>query len=100
MLDGHAHGPALGDVLPVWAVAPFVLMLLGIAVIPLRWGHFWERDRNKAILSLVLGLPVVAWVAAHDASIVWHTVVEYVAFIVLLASLFVISGGIVLRGDL
>src|SRR5215467_8755868 len=94
------EGPALGEVLPVWSVMPFVLLLLAIAVIPLRWGHFWQRNRNKALVSLVLGLPVAAWVAVHDPSVLLHTAVEYVGFIALLAALYIIAGGIVLRGDL
>jgi len=94
------EGPALGEVLPVWSVVPFVLLLLAIAVIPLRWGHFWQRNRNKALVSLVLGLPVAAWVAVHDPSVLLHTAVEYVGFIALLAALYIIAGGIVLRGDL
>src|SRR5262245_40425582 len=93
-------GPALGHVLSVWSVAPFVLMLLGIAVIPLWLPHAWEKHRNKALLSLVLGLPIAIYVGLHDAGVVARTALDYAAFIVLLGSLYVISGGIVLRGDL
>jgi Na+/H+ antiporter NhaD/arsenite permease-like protein len=92
--------PALGQLLPLWSVTPFVLMLLGIALIPLQWPHFWEQDRNKAILSAVLGLPVAIYVGLHDVAILSHTALEYVSFIVLLGALFIISGGVVLRGDL
>jgi Na+/H+ antiporter NhaD/arsenite permease-like protein len=90
----------LGHRLPVAAVLPFVLMLLGIAVIPLRWPHFWESHRNKGIFSAVLGLPVALWILALEPSVVGHTVLDYVSFLMLLGALFVISGGIVLRGDL
>jgi Na+/H+ antiporter NhaD/arsenite permease-like protein len=90
----------LGHLLPTASVMPFVLTLLGIAVIPLRWPHLWESNRNKALFSAVLGVPVLLYVIAFDASVVWHTALEYVSFIVLLGALFVISGGIVLRGDL
>jgi len=72
----HAQ-PALGRLLPLWSVTPFVLMLLGIALVPLQWPHFWERDRNKAILSAVLGLPVALYVGVHDATILSHTALEY-----------------------
>jgi len=93
-------GPALGHVLSVWSVMPFALMLLGIALIPLWQPHAWEKHRNKALLSLVLGLPIAVYVGIHDAGVVARTAVDYAAFIVLLGSLYVISGGIVLRGDL
>ena len=92
-----AHGGALGRDLPVWSVGPFVLMLLGIAVIPLVWPHFWERNRNKGLLSLVLGAPVVLWTAAHAPDVVAHTALEYVSFISLIGSLYVASGGILIR---
>ena len=86
--------------LPALSVLPFVATLLGIAVIPLGWPHFWESHRNKALFSAALGLPVALYVAWFDPSVVLHTALEYVSFIVLLGALFVISGGIVLRGDI
>jgi Na+/H+ antiporter NhaD/arsenite permease-like protein len=95
-----AAAAELGHLLPSASVLPFVLTLLGIAVIPLRWPHFWESNRNKGLFSILLGVPVVLYVAAFDAGVVVHTALEYVSFIVLLGALFVISGGIVLRGDL
>jgi Na+/H+ antiporter NhaD/arsenite permease-like protein len=90
----------LGKVLPVVSVLPFASTLLGIAVIPLLWPHFWESHRNKGLFSAVLGIPVVLYVAAYDGHVVAHTALEYVSFILLMGALFVISGGIVLRGDL
>lgn len=90
----------LGNSLPAWSVLPFAAMLVAIAVMPLAAPHFWEHNRNKAIFSLLLGVPVAAWMASHDASAVLHTAHEYAAFIILLGSLFVIAGGIVVRGTL
>ncbi len=95
-----ATGGRLGEALALWSVAPFALMLLGIAVLPLVAGHLWEHNRNKAILSAVLGLPVAVWMWTLDASAVGHVVHEYVAFLLLLGSLYVIAGGIVIRGTL
>lgn len=97
------HAPAavdLGHILPTSSMLPFALMLLGIAIIPLRWPHFWESNRNKGLLSAVLGIPVVIYVAAYDPHVVAHTALEYVSFLILLGALFIIAGGIVLRGDL
>ena len=91
---------ALGLQLPYWSVLPFVLMLLSIALVPLWWPHFWESNRNKGLVSAALGLPVALLVGASDPHLLVHTCREYVAFIALLGALFVISGGIVLRGDL
>jgi Na+/H+ antiporter NhaD/arsenite permease-like protein len=91
---------ALGHELPLWTMLPFVAMLLAIALVPLRWPHFWESNLNKGLVSAALGLPVALLIAWRDASLLLHTCREYVAFIALLGALFVISGGIVLRGDL
>lgn len=90
----------VGGGLPLWSVGPFTLMLLSIAVLPLVAGHMWEHNRNKAILSVVLGVPVVAAMARIDPTALAHTAHEYVAFIILLGALFVIAGGIVVRGTL
>lgn len=98
--DAAVGAKALGHRLPLWSVTPFALMLLAIAVLPLAVPHFWERNRNKALVSLVLGAPVAIWVGVLDVPALLHTTHEYTAFIILLGALFVISGGIVVRGTL
>ena len=85
---------------PFYSVAPFVAMLLAIALCPLWFPHWWESNRNKLVLTTALALPVLAaYGIRHPAALV-HTAGDYVSFIVLLSGLFVISGGIILRGDL
>jgi Na+/H+ antiporter NhaD/arsenite permease-like protein len=95
-----AHALAL----PVWTVLPFVFLLLAIAILPLLLPHFWESNRNKGLVAALLALPVAAYlVAGHGAAGV-HELIEkakeYASFIVLLASLFVVTGGIYVRGSL
>ncbi|MEB2344972.1 MAG: sodium:proton antiporter [Deltaproteobacteria bacterium] len=90
--------------LPVWTVLPFAGLLLCIAVLPLVVPHAWERNRTKGLVAALFAAPVVVYlVAAHGAAGV-HQLLEkaheYVAFIVLLGALFVVSGGIVIRGSL
>jgi Na+/H+ antiporter NhaD/arsenite permease-like protein len=85
---------------PLYSVLPFVAMLLAVAVCPLWIPHWWESNRNKLLASAVLGLPVLAFYGLRHPAALLHTGVDYVSFIVLLAGLFVISGGILLRGDL
>ena len=46
---------------PLFTVIPFLLMLFSIAVFPLRWNHFWEKNRNKLIVAVVLSLPIVIY---------------------------------------
>jgi len=75
-------------------------MLLAIAVFPLWLPHRWESNRNKLVVSALLGLPILALYAVRRPAALLSMVEEYVSFIVLLAGLFVISGGVLLRGDL
>jgi Na+/H+ antiporter NhaD/arsenite permease-like protein len=75
-------------------------MLLAIAVFPLWLPHWWESNRNKLIVSLLLGLPILALYGTRQPGVLLSMAEEYVSFILLLAGLFVISGGILLRGDL
>lgn len=84
-------------------IAPFVLMLLAIALLPLAAGLWWEHNANKVLVTLVLGLPMAGYMLLQGEAgwhSVQHTLLEYVEFIVLLGSLYTISGGIALRGDL
>src|SRR5437879_78925 len=78
-------------------------MLLAIALLPLVAMHWWEPNANKARVALTLGVPVAGYLLLQGEAgwhRVQHTLVEYVEFIVLLSSLYTISGGIALRGDL
>jgi Na+/H+ antiporter NhaD/arsenite permease-like protein len=86
--------------LPIYAVAPFVAMLLAIAVCPLWVPHWWESNRNKLALSCILGLPVVGLYAVRRPHALIETAEEYVSFVLLLTALYVIAGGIRLSGDL
>ncbi len=88
--------------IPLWAIIPFVIMLLTIAVGPLFFHHWWENNRNKLIISLVLGIPTAIWLISEQLSsaLVHQVVFDYIPFIILLGSLFVITGGIHLKGDI
>src|SRR6266478_984267 len=75
-------------------------MLLAIALLPLALPHWWEPNRNKLLLSAGLGPPVLLLYLAREPRVLAHTAGDYVSFIVLLAGLYVVAGGILLRGDL
>src|SRR5438093_3215723 len=75
-------------------------MLLAIAVLPLAVPHWWESNRNKLVVSIVLGLPVLSLYLVREPAALVHMTQEYVSFIILLAALYVISGGLLMRGDL
>lgn len=90
----------LGRTAPTYAVLPFALLLLAIAVLPLAAAHWWERNRNKALVGGLLSLPVVVYLVRSAPDALAHSLVEYVSFVTLLGSLYVVAGGIRLTGDL
>jgi Na+/H+ antiporter NhaD/arsenite permease-like protein len=101
--DG-SHGAAnFGMELHPAMMAPFGLLLLAIAVLPLVAAHWWEHNKNKAIVAGLLAAPMAAYLVtlgnAGQHALV-ESVEEYIAFIVLLGSLFIISGGIYVQGSL
>ena len=98
-----AHA-SLGHELGVWTVLPFVALLLCIAVLPLAAPHWWEHNKNKGIVAAVLGVPLAAYLAisfgSNGQGELLHAGKDYVSFICLLGSLYVISGGVFVRGSL
>ncbi|HLD44436.1 MAG TPA: sodium:proton antiporter, partial [bacterium] len=88
------------DQLSLITALPFILTLLSIAIIPLAAPHFWEHNRNKAVIAGLLATPILVYFLGHDAHLILKTVEEYFSFIVLLGSLYVIAGGINISGDL
>jgi Na+/H+ antiporter NhaD/arsenite permease-like protein len=86
--------------LPLYSVLPFVAMLLAIAFCPLWLPHWWESNRNKLVVSGLLGAPVLVLYLVRKPGALVHVAADYVSFIVLLAGLYVIAGGVLLTGDL
>ena len=89
---------ALGLSLPLWSVVPFAGLLLSIALFPLFAPSIWARHYAKVCLAF--GVPVASFFLLRAPRELLHTVREYASFLLLLASLFTISGGILLRGTL
>lgn len=128
--DKHdGHGATAIEPPPIWTVIPFTLLLGAIAVLPLlSWTeHWWENNKSRFMVAAILGILTLAYyMFLHEAPVEahWpgHAVVEsnpsglnhgvawavlsnailgeYIPFIVLLFSLYTISGGIRIEGDL
>lgn len=79
---------------PLWAAAPFVLLLASIAVVPFIDREWWER-RYPAV-AFGLGIVVVAYylLILQNAPRLALTLYDYISFISLIGSLFVVAGGI------
>jgi Na+/H+ antiporter NhaD/arsenite permease-like protein len=92
------HGSVIPPALP-W-VLPFVGLLLAIAVLPLAAPRFWQSNLRKLIVAAVAAAPILWLYGRHAPETLVHSGGEYASFIALLGSLFVISGGIVLTGDI
>ena len=88
--------------IPLFTIIPFLLMLLSIAVFPLFWNHFWEKNKNKLIVAVALSVPIVIYLLINGlGEKLFETILfDYVPFIILLGALFTISGGIFLDGDI
>jgi Na+/H+ antiporter NhaD/arsenite permease-like protein len=94
----------LGSHLQLWTTAPFALLLLAIAVLPLTAARWFGTNRNKAIVSALFSLPVIAYLMLRFGGSALHQLAatgeDYVSFIILLLALFTISGGVYLTGNL
>lgn len=78
-------------------ILPFTAMLLSIAVMPFINKHWWEHHYPKVAVALGL-MTVVYYVGVlQNSSRMLHVAHEYVSFIALVGSLFVVSGGIHIR---
>ena len=75
-------------------------MLLAIAICPLAVPQWWEHNRNKLVVAAALGTPILIMYLMRRPAALVGMAEEYASFIVLLGGLYVISGGILLRGDL
>jgi Na+/H+ antiporter NhaD/arsenite permease-like protein len=88
----------LGPAATAAAALPFGLLLAAIALLPTlpAAAAWWHRDANKLALASLLGLAGVLQYAlpSGDWAGVGHAYLDYLAFVALLGSLFVITGGI------
>jgi Na+/H+ antiporter NhaD/arsenite permease-like protein len=107
LLPGVAAAAAGGPVdLPVWSVLPFVLLLLAIALLPLVAGRWWHHNRNRALVAGLFAGPVALYLVYLQLAqgqptipLLAHELENYVSFIILLGSLYTVSGGLMLHGD-
>lgn len=100
--DAH-HGTNLGLHLPLWSCLPFACMLLSIAFWPLVAPEFWHHHFSKISLFWAATLATPFYFAYKEAAVyeILHILLaDYVPFIILLWSLYTVSGGILLRGTL
>lgn len=85
-----------------WAMIPFFLMLLCIAVLPLCVPKWWKNNTNKLLVSALLGIPIAVFMVMNGmgAKLEHQILFDYIPFIILLLALYVVTGGIYISGDL
>lgn len=85
-----------------WSMIPFGLMLLAIAIGPLVAEHWWEDNKHKLTVALLLGIPTaICLILGGMVHELEHQLFgDYIPFIILLLALYVITGGIHLAGDI
>jgi Na+/H+ antiporter NhaD/arsenite permease-like protein len=87
--------------LPLWSAIPFAGLLLSIALWPLLSHHIWERHYGKIAAAWALLFIVPYVIVSREAGVheILHSYLkEYIPFIILLWSLYTVSGGIMIDG--
>jgi Na+/H+ antiporter NhaD/arsenite permease-like protein len=80
-------------------VIPFAILLLMIATGPILYPHFWEHHYPKVAVGIGSVIAIYYLSVLNDPHSLLDSFAEYLSFIALLGSLFVASGGILLRVD-
>jgi Na+/H+ antiporter NhaD/arsenite permease-like protein len=88
--------PHSGNISILWSI-PFVLLLLCTALLPLLTKSFWEKFYWA--IALALGaVPLIYYLSIAPSASRWlRAMEEYISFIILLGSLYIVSGGIFIR---
>ena len=98
--EANLDGGALGI---IWA-APFIGLLLSIAVLPLAAPHFWHHHYGKVSLAWALAFlapfAVLFGTGMATYELMHVLLLEYIPFITVLFALYTISGGVLLEGKI
>lgn len=97
--EGAGHGDAAA-LSPVW-IAPFALLLLAIAIVPMINAHFWEKHLwwiALGVFAAPMAVALLFFLGDALRHMFFEKILEYASFILLLAALFIISGGILIEG--
>jgi len=84
----------MGAAPPYWLLAPFAILILAIAMGPLLIAPLWHR--RYPLISTSLAAIVIAYylLIRRNSDPVISAFEEYISFLALIGSLFVVSGGI------
>jgi Na+/H+ antiporter NhaD/arsenite permease-like protein len=77
-----------------WVIVPFGLLLAAIALAPLFFARWWVKHYAKVAIGLGLITVLYYFLGLHAYGRVGQIAHEYISFIALIGSLYVVSGGI------
>ena len=81
-----------------WPImVPFVILLVAIALAPLIAQRHWERHYHKLCIALAGIVCLYYLLVIKESARVVHAGIDYVTFMVIVGSFFVVAGGIHLR---
>ncbi len=80
-----------------WTIVPFVTLLVAIALAPLIAQHHWERHYHKLCISLTGIVCLYYLFVVKESARVVHAGIDYLTFMVVVGSFFIVAGGIHLR---
>ena len=103
----HAHDVPMPQYWYI-GILPFVAILGSIALLPLLQAtrHWWESNMNRFFVAMLCSVATILYLVLTSGSeaigpMLNHAIMkDFIPFIILLFSLYVISGGIYLSGDL
>ena len=84
----------LGAAPPAWILAPFVVLLGAIAMGPLLTPKLWHERYHVFSVCMAAIVFVYYLVGRREAAPLAHSLQEYISFMALIGSLFVVTGGI------
>lgn len=111
-ISGHGESHSSGhiDMPHFWfiGIIPFLVILGAIALFPLLnlTRHWWESNLNRFFIAMLCSAATIVymlWTSGAESigGMLDHAIMkDFIPFIILLFSLYVISGGIYLSGDL
>ncbi len=89
------------ELFPSWTVSPFIVMVLGLATLPLIVPDWWGKLWFQGAMAAACAAPVAAFLllGGHEAHL-FAVVRDYLSFVTTIGALYVTTSGILVAGDI
>lgn len=95
LTTGYADHPAPDAPVAWWYTLPFVALLMAVVLLPSVIPHLWHDNRFKLGVSVVLAACALPGIGAVGLE---HAILDYIAFMAMVGSLFVVAGHVHIEG--